>query len=146
MKCADPGTQAHDSRRKRVNRGYQLLESYRPLTSMQHRQADHFIALVPHDDIVLGQLTVGGVTRLFEVDIEDIRLGIIGRPEIFSWRIFQERNDLQVFLNFDQGHSCILILQYGNSARQKSCNDKAIITELTINHHQLLPVRLCLYS
>ena len=47
---------------------------------MKNRQADHFIALVAQDDVVIRQFTIRGNRRLFEIEVQNIRLGIIAGP------------------------------------------------------------------
>ena len=46
---------------------------------VQDGQTDNIAVLVSHDDIVVGNFAVGGVARLFKVDIEDVGFSVVPR-------------------------------------------------------------------
>ena len=48
-----------------------------PRAGVKDRQADQFVPFVSEDDVVVRQFAVGGAGRLLEVDVENIRLGVV---------------------------------------------------------------------
>jgi hypothetical protein len=59
-------------------------------------EADDFIALVADDDIVVDQFAISGAARFFEVDIQDVSLWVIGRPEVAGRRMPYSREEPDV--------------------------------------------------
>ncbi len=57
------------------------LQKSLSLAGMQDGQADNRIPLIPHDHILVRQLTVCGVAGLLEVDVQGVRLLIVRQPQ-----------------------------------------------------------------
>src|SRR5688572_14963761 len=74
----------------------------------QDSQANDFIALEPDDDVVVGQLAIGGMGRLFEVHVQDIGLGVIGGPEVSVGGRHDAGGKREVVRGHYGGHSCLL--------------------------------------
>ena len=74
---------------------------------MQDGQADDFISFIPDNYIFIGQLAVGRMARLFEIDVEGVGLGVVRRPEVALGRLLDRRDQLQVILDVRYGHSCL---------------------------------------
>ena len=73
-------------------------------------QTDDLAFFISDNDIVLGQLRVVGVAGFFKVDIEDVRLFVVGCPKALLWQFQKprdQRHDLPYFFVF---HNTVLRL------------------------------------
>ena len=48
---------------------------------MKHRETDELFMIVSEDHVVIGELAFGGLPRLFEVDVKDVGLVVIGKRD-----------------------------------------------------------------
>ena len=80
-----------------------------PLAGAQDRETDDFLSLVANDDIVIGQLAIRGVARLFEINVKRVGFLVIRRLEIALRRSPYRRDQFQVILYVGYGHRCSLL-------------------------------------
>jgi hypothetical protein len=75
------------------------LRTRSSFTGMEHRHADDLSLFIPDENIVIGQLTVIGMAWLFEIQIEDIGLLIIARPDTLERDMQQLGGQVDNLLN-----------------------------------------------
>ncbi|HEX9660049.1 MAG TPA: hypothetical protein VGA18_07090, partial [Rhodothermales bacterium] len=78
------------------------------IAGVKDRQSDDFIALIPDDDVVVGEFAVVRMTGSLEIDVQHVRLCVVRRPKISMWRSQYHRYEWKKSGYVLGGHTCFL--------------------------------------
>jgi hypothetical protein len=74
--------------------------SFLPFACVENGQSHHLAAGVADDDVIVSQLTVSGMARLFVVHVQNVGRGIVRHPNQPLRRLFHVGQQLQVIIDF----------------------------------------------